>query len=590
MNLLNALKTIKIFSKQEPLIPLSTKWGEKVDYRHVLDEYPRPYLKRDSFMNLNGFWQYSITETKCFPQYFHEKILVPFSPEAPLSKVNIQLKPGEYLWYQKFILLQRKENKKTILHFGAVDQIAEIYINQENIYTHVGGYLPFEIDITKYVQEGINDITVCVQDKSEHGYHAKGKQRLKRGGMYYTAQSGIWQTVWIEEVPLTYIKDVKIVPDFDHSQILLTIFLNQATDENIIIEIDGQDKLEVSSSKKVINQTIKISNKIAWSPENPHLYNIKITTRDDEVTSYFAMRCFTIENDENNIPRICLNHQPIFMNGVLDQGYWPDGLYTAPSDEALIYDIKMMKELGFNTIRKHIKIEAARWYYHCDRLGMIVWQDMVNSGFRYHPLIVTYLPTVFKCMRKNFSDKHKYLLSRFDKNSRQEFIRECKNTVDYLSHFPCISTWVLFNEGWGQFETAKLTDYLRQVDPTRLIDSASGWFDQKCGDFRSEHHYFDKPKIIADKRAFVISEYGGLTYRVKDHVSSNRIYGYQNYEDINEYQNNYHLLFEQMIKPLIYQGLCGAIYTQLSDIEDEINGLLTYDRKVCKLKKDSNGQ
>lgn len=590
MNLLNALKTIKIFSKQEPLIPLSTKWGEKVDYRHVLDEYPRPYLKRDSFMNLNGFWQYSITETKCFPQYFHEKILVPFSPEAPLSKVNIQLKPGEYLWYQKFILLQRKENKKTILHFGAVDQIAEIYINQENIYTHVGGYLPFEIDITKYVQEGINDITVCVQDKSEHGYHAKGKQRLKRGGMYYTAQSGIWQTVWIEEVPLTYIKDVKIVPDFDHSQILLTILLNQATDENIIIEIDGQDKLEVSSSKKVINQTIKISNKIAWSPENPHLYNIKITTRDDEVTSYFAMRCFTIENDENNIPRICLNHQPIFMNGVLDQGYWPDGLYTAPSDEALIYDIKMMKELGFNTIRKHIKIEAARWYYHCDRLGMIVWQDMVNSGFRYHPLIVTYLPTVFKCMRKNFSDKHKYLLSRFDKNSRQEFIRECKNTVDYLSHFPCISTWVLFNEGWGQFETAKLTDYLRQVDPTRLIDSASGWFDQKCGDFRSEHHYFDKPKIIADKRAFVISEYGGLTYRVKDHVSSNRIYGYQNYEDINEYQNNYHLLFEQMIKPLIYQGLCGAIYTQLSDIEDEINGLLTYDRKVCKLKKDSNGQ
>lgn len=590
MNLLNALKTIKIFSKQEPLIPLSTKWGEKVDYRHVLDEYPRPYLKRDSFMNLNGFWQYSITETKCFPQYFHEKILVPFSPEAPLSKVNIQLKPGEYLWYQKFILLQRKENKKTILHFGAVDQIAEIYINQENIYTHVGGYLPFEIDITKYVQEGINDITVCVQDKSEHGYHAKGKQRLKRGGMYYTAQSGIWQTVWIEEVPLTYIKDVKIVPDFDHSQILLTIFLNQATDENIIIEIDGQDKLEVSSSKKVINQTIKISNKIAWSPENPHLYNIKITTRDDEVTSYFAMRCFTIENDENNIPRICLNHQPIFMNGVLDQGYWPDGLYTAPSDEALIYDIKMMKELGFNTIRKHIKIEAARWYYHCDRLGMIVWQDMVNSGFRYHPLIVTYLPTVFKCMRKNFSDKHKYLLSRFDKNSRQEFIRECKNTVDYLSHFPCISTWVLFNEGWGQFETAKLTDYLRQVDPTRLIDSASGWFDQKCGDFRSEHHYFDKPKIIADKRAFVISEYGGLTYRVKDHVSSNRIYGYQNYEDINEYQNNYHLLFEQMIKPLICQGLCGAIYTQLSDIEDEINGLLTYDRKVCKLKKDSNGQ
>lgn len=586
MKLLNAIKTINIFQKKEPLIPLYTKWGKEIDYRHVLEEYPRPYLKRDNYLNLNGFWQYSITTTKCYPQYFHNKILVPFSPESLLSQVNKQLKPDEYLWYQRFVILEKKPNTRLILHFGAVDQIAEIYVNHEKIYCHVGGYLPFEVDITKYINNGINDFTVCVQDKSDHSYHAKGKQRLKRGGMYYTAQSGIWQTVWLEEVPEVYIKDVKIVPDFDNDEISMTIIFNQASDQLIKVKIEGEEEISFSSTGKIIDKKIKITNKKPWSPDTPYLYTLTITTNNDKVDSYFAMRTFTIENDKDNIPRVCLNHKPIFMHGVLDQGYWSDGLYTAPSDKALVYDIETIKKLGFNTIRKHIKIETARWYYHCDRLGIIVWQDMVNSGSPYHPLIVTYLPTLFKSLRKRTSDKHRYLLARNDKINRQEFINECKETINYLSHFPCISTWVLFNEGWGQFDTVELTKYLRTLDPTRLIDSASGWFDQNCGDFRSEHYYFDKPKIIPDKRAFVISEYGGYAYQVKNHVSTNNIYGYQNYDSKEQFQKEYQELLNSTIFPLIEKGLCGAIYTQLSDIEDEINGLLTYDREVCKLDID----
>lgn len=583
MNIINALKTINLFNKKEPLIPLYTKWGEQIDYKNVLQEYPRPYLIRNHYLNLNGYWQYAITTTKCFPQYFYGKILVPFSPESILSTVNKQLKPDEYLWYQRFIVLKKNEQKRYLLHFGAVDQTAEVFINEQLIFQHIGGYLPFEIDITDQIKNGLNDITLCIQDKSDKSFHAKGKQRLKRGGMYYTAQSGIWQTVWIEEVSQTYIQDVKIVPDYDNSQIDLTIKLNQPTNDPIEIKIEDQQPIIINEKKKIINKIIKIDKLKPWSPDSPYLYDIIIKTSQDEVKSYFAMRVFSIEKDEHNLPRICLNHEPIFLNGVLDQGYWSDGLYTAPSDEALIHDIKKMKELGFNMIRKHIKIESARWYYHCDRLGMIVWQDMVNSGHRYHTWFVTYLPTLLKSKRKKTSDKHRYLLSRHDKSSRDEFIYECKKTIDHLSHFPCISTWVLFNEGWGQFDTVNLTKMIKDIDPTRLVDSASGWFDQNCGDFRSEHHYFDKPKIIPDHRAFVISEYGGYAHQIKNHISSKTIYGYQVFDELNNYQQSFQELLNNTIFPLIKDGLCAAIYTQLSDIEDEINGILTYDRKVCKL-------
>lgn len=579
MNLIDALKTVRLFEEKEQLKPLQTRWGKELNNQHVLEEYPRPQMIRKNHLILNGYWNYAITTHKNFPNKFDGKILVPFSPECSLSTVNRQLQPNEYLWYERELLIS--SHQRCLLHFGAVDQIADIYINHQHVFHHIGGYLPFGIDITDYLNDD-NIISVCVQDLSDTSYHSIGKQRLKRGGMYYTAQSGIWQTVWLEYVPQTYIQDVKIIPNYDHDSIDITVFLNLPAHE-IHFKLDNEE-IRIVDHNQIIHHTLKIKDKKAWSPEHPYLYTITISTQDDEVECYFAMRTFTIENDKNNVPRICLNHEPIFMHGVLDQGYWPDGLYTAPSDEALIYDIKTMKSLGFNMIRKHIKIEPARWYYHCDRLGMIVWQDMVNGGTSYHPWFVTYLPTLIGWTKKHISDRHTRLLSRHNKIGQGEFIHECEETVNHLSHFPCISTWVLFNEAWGQFKTNELTKHLRQLDSTRLIDSTSGWYDQNCGDFRSEHHYFDEPKIIDDPRVFVLSEYGGYACQIKDHHSVDRVYGYKVFTTIEDLSTAYQQLLDKTIYPLIEKGLCASVYTQVSDIEEEVNGLLTYDREICKLK------
>ncbi len=581
MQLLNAIKTVRLFQEKENLISLWTRWGKSLDKKHILQEYPRPQMKRDNYQMLNGLWDYCFSKTTTFPDAFEGKILVPFSPESQLSQVERQLQPDEYLWYQTSLDVSPSCNKRCLLHFGAVDQIADVYINQLLMEHHVGGYLPFTIDITDALKEKDNLLTVCVQDLSDTSYHSKGKQRLNRGGMYYTAQSGIWQSVWLEWVPRNYIQDVKIIPDYDHDQIKVSIIWSDIAPSNIQMIVSHQNPVSFIEPHNCY--ILPIENKQSWSPDHPYLYSLQIKTEHDEVECYFAMRIYTIEKDQNNIPRVCLNHQPIFMNGVLDQGYWPDGLYTAPADEALIYDIQTMKNLGFNMIRKHIKIEPSRWYYHCDRLGMIVWQDMVNGGDPYHTWFITWMPSVLSWTKKHISDKHSYLLSRKNQKGKDEWILECQKTIEHLSHFPCISTWVLFNEAWGQFQTKELTQYIRQLDETRFIDSASGWFDQHCGDFRSEHHYFDKPQIIPDKRAFVISEYGGYACPVASHMSVSKVYGYGAYENLEDFSKAYHELFKQTIAPLIKQGLCGAVYTQVSDIEEEVNGLLTYDREICKL-------
>ncbi|MEG0366444.1 MAG: glycoside hydrolase family 2 TIM barrel-domain containing protein [Coprobacillus sp.] len=582
MNLIDAIKTVRLFEEKEQLKPLQTRWGKVLDEKHVLEEYPRPQMIRKNYLNLNGFWNYTITNNKNIPKQFDGKILVPFSPECSLSTVNRQLQPNEYLWYERELPITTE--KRCLLHFGAVDQIADVYINHQHVFHHIGGYLPFDIDITDNLKSEHNIVTVCVQDLSDTSYHSKGKQRLKRGGMYYTAQSGIWQTVWLEQVPETYIHDVKIIPNYDNDCIDIMVTLNHPA-HHIYFKLENEE-FSLDNDNQIIHHTLKIKNKISWTPDNPYLYPIKILTQDDEVECYFAMRTYTIEKDQNNIPRICLNHEPIFMHGVLDQGYWPDGLYTAPSDEALIYDIESMKSLGFNMIRKHIKIEPARWYYHCDRLGMIVWQDMVNGGTPYHTLFITWMPSVLSWTKKHISDKHIRLLSRHNKESQKEFIYECEQTIQHLSHFPCISTWILFNEAWGQFKTKELTEYLHQLDPTRLIDSTSGWYDQNCGDFRSEHHYFDEPKFIDDHRVFVLSEYGGYACQIKDHHSVDKVYGYKVFTTSRDFSKAYKQLLDQTVYPLINQGLCAAVYTQVSDIEEEVNGLLTYDREICKLKKE----
>lgn len=597
MNLLSAIKSVRLFSKKEALIPLMTKWGEQLDPSHVLEEYPRPQMVRDNYLILNGYWNYAITSAKNRPSGYEGQILVPFSPEAPLSGVNRQLKPDEKLLCERELPLASvpDDGSRCILHFGAIDQFARVFVNGQPTVSHIGGYLPFSADITDLLKKGRNLLTVQIEDRSDTSYHSFGKQKLNRGGMFYTAQSGIWQTVWLEWVPEIYITDLKLTPHLDKETVHVTLHLNRPLPVSAgcdtvvchVLDADGEivskgactnhsDSLTEYSCYCDVNDTH------VWTPDTPYLYHMKIYAGDDEVTGYFAMRTYSVEPDEGGTPRFCLNHEPLFLNGVLDQGYWPDGLYTAPSDEALIFDIKTMKDLGFNLIRKHAKIECARWYYHCDRLGMIVWQDMVNGG-GYRAPFMTWLPALFPSFKIHFCDRLYPLLCRKNPHGREEFIRECQEAVEALGCFPCISTWVIFNEGWGQFDSKKLTKMFRELDGTRLIDSASGWFDRRQGDFKSEHNYFDKQFVSPDKRAFVISEYGGYACQIKNHISTNTIYGYKVFHSPEAFRDAFHKLMDDEIEPLKEKGLCGAIYTQVSDIEEEVNGLLTYDRKICKL-------
>ena len=565
---------------------LKTKWADNINEKNVLGEYPRPLMRRKSYVNLNGVWKYAIKDTKGFPKKMNGDILVPFSPEAALSGVGRQLKPDEFLWYKRSLPeeIRPEAGNRWLLHFGAVDQCAVVYVNGKKQGKHVGGYLPFSFDVTDALQEERNILTIKVKDYSDTYYYSRGKQKLENGGMFYTAQSGIWQTVWMEKVPEYHIKDLKITPLYDQSSVMIQL-------EDVAGRKDIDYDVTVTARTiwplKTAGRTgrpcmVRIPHMRNWSPEDPFLYDVHIKMGNDSVESYFAMRKIEVKNDKNGIPRIFLNNKPYFQKGVLDQGYWPDGLYTAPSDEALIYDIQTMKNLGFNMIRKHVKVETARWYYHCDRLGMIVWQDMVNGGTYYAPFM-TWLPALFPKFKLHTSDRIHPLFGRKNVHGREEFIRECKDTVTALKAFPCISTWVIFNEGWGQFDSKKLTALFRELDDTRLIDSASGWFDRRQGDFKSEHNYFAKQFVTPSDRAFVISEYGGYTCQGKGHTCSGKTYGYKICSSQEEFQAAYHKLMSEEIDPLKEQGLCGAVYTQLSDIEDEINGLMTYDREVCKL-------
>lgn len=598
MNMKEALRSAHLFSKKESVSSLSTIWGEQLDPSHVLEEYPRPQLVRDSYINLNGYWDYTIyCANKKHPEEMHGRILVPFSPEAPLSGVHYQLQPKDLLICQRMLPnLERPFDKaRCILHFGAVDQFCHVYLNETLITTHLGGYLPFSVDITDYLEAENNLLSLHIQDDSDTSYQSVGKQKLKRGGMFYTAQSGIWQTVWLEWVPPVYISDLKITPHLDKETIQVCVGLNSpgikccgcVSVACYVYKADGSmvsKSICTNSSNGICQYSCycDVDDPHPWTPDDPYLYTIKITAGSDEVTSYFAMRHFSVEKDTKGFPRFCLNHEPLFLKGVLDQGYWPDGLYTAPSDDALIYDIQTMKNLGFNLLRKHAKIEPARWYYHCDRIGMIVWQDIVNGG-HYSAPIMTWLPTLFPMLRTKLTDKLHFLLGRRSANGREQFTQECRNTIQALQSFPCISTWGIFNEGWGQFDSKRLTKLFHQLDPSRLIDTASGWFDRGQGDFKSEHIYFTKQYVVPDERAYIISEFGGYACPILGHLSTNKIHGYKIYKNLSDFQKAYHHLINNEITPLIEEGLCGAIYTQVSDIEDEINGILTYDRKVCKL-------
>ena len=610
---------------------LYTRWGRDLDPQNVLMEYPRPLLKRGSYINLNGYWDYAFTKKFNKPEQYNGQILVPFSPEAVLSGVSRQLKPDEYLWYRRTFTLEKWTNQKTgrrlILHFGAVDQACVVYVNGQKAARHTGGYLSFEADITAQIRDGENELTVAVKDLSDTSYHARGKQRLERGGMFYTAQSGIWQTVWMEEVPEKYIANIEAEADLESSAVRIRV--SEAENPGSGVSVNGQaahtgapsDEEGAESSQAGHPITIQIRHPglytdndspesknqpntqqmcsasgitgdwveipipdiRPWTCENPYLYFFTVTMGEDRAESYFAMRKFSIEKDEDGIPRICLNGKVQFQNGVLDQGYWPDGLYTAPSDEALIFDITEMKKSGFNMVRKHIKIEPQRWYWHCDRLGLVVWQDMVNGGGAYQYWFVTYLATVMSWRGITIKDNHPWLLARRDKAGRAEFVREMKETIRILKGHPSIGTWVIFNEGWGQFQTEALTRIAKEEDPSRLIDAASGWFDQGGGDLQSVHNYFFKLKVRPEKeRAAVLSEIGGHTYREPGHSACEELYGYGACRDKETLGKAYRDLTDK-VRALIPQGLCASVYTQWTDIEEEINGVYTWDREVRKI-------
>ena len=595
MRLKDALANIHKEHADDTLIHLTTVWGEKLDKENIWQEYPRPQMQREHFQMLHGEWDYAIVPQS--EEYSFEsqgKILVPFSPEAYLSGVGRQLQPNEYLWYQRALTFtkeecQRKEKKeRCILHFDAVDQQAVVYVNDIEVAKHYGGYLPFEVDITEYISDAPCTLKVRVQDDSDTSYHTRGKQTLKRGGMFYTAQSGIWQSVWYEWVPENYVRKLKITPDYDSAYVKIQI---DSTTRFDTLQINLEDKeaqyevLEVSEDGKQQLVLKFTDGKFkSWSPEEPYLYGFTLKADSDEIRSYFAMRSFTVEKDEKGIPRFCLNHKSYFLNGLLDQGYWPDGLMTAPCDEAFIYDIELAKKTGFNMIRKHIKIEPLRWYYHCDRMGMIVWQDMVNGGTTYNMMWACYMPTGLPILGRVIKDNLYGIFARKSEEGRRLWEEECKGTVEHLYNVPSISTWVPFNEAWGQFDAARVAEDVKSQDPTRTVDHASGWFDQKAGDFNSVHNYFRKLKVEKDeKRAFVISEYGGYACHISGHSSVERIFGYKKFDTLGDLSNAYHELYEGQVLPLVKQGLSGVVYTQLSDVEEEVNGLVTYDRKVLLL-------
>lgn len=589
MKVKEMIGALQLNRKDKKTNQLYTVWGENFDKNHILEEYPRPQLERKQYMILNGAYEYAITKSGQKPEKYDGTILVPFSPETALSGVGRQLQPDEYLWYRKsFFIDEMIPGHRLLLHFGACDERSLVYINGQEAGGHSGGYQAFSFDVTESVRAGENVLQVCVRDKSDTSYHGRGKQKLKNGGMFYTAQSGIWQTVWCEWVPEVYVRRLWIKPLYDDSDVSFCFDLQAIKgQEKVPCEIQILDKDEVVSEIKTAYSgeeiRLHLSHKKSWTPDSPFLYHVRIKLGEDEIKSYFGMRMFSVEPDKDGIMRLCLNHIPYFQKGVLDQGYWPESLMTPPSDEAMIYDILIAKQLGFNMIRKHCKIEPMRWYYHCDRLGMLVWQDMINGGGAYHLFYTTYMPTVFRAMRRIKDSNYSYT-SRKNKKGRMEWKKECMETIEQLYNCPCICTWVLFNEGWGQFDAHENTRMVLNRDNSRWIDAHSGWFDQEAGDMKSEHIYFFDLIMKRDKRPYALSEYGGIAFPVKNHCYSSDFFGYENYDGQKDFIQACRK-YQAKIRKLKAEGLCASVYTQLTDIEEEVNGLMTYDRRVIKIDK-----
>ena len=527
-----------------------------------MTDYPRPQMERGSFIDLCGTWDYAITDTLRRPQVWDGGILVPFSPEAPASGVGRTLLPGQVLWYRREVTFPWEEGR-VLLQFGAVDQIAVVWCNGREVGSHYGGYAPFAVDITDTLTADRHaELIIGVQDDSESSELGHGRQRLQSGGSWHAAQSGIWQPVWAECVPERYIRSLRITPRFDESVVEIT------AEPGGVVHFQGQSY--------PCPARIPVPGFIPWSPETPHLYRFTVTYLDDEVKSYFAMRKFSVENG-----RLCLNGKPYFHNGVLDQGFSPEGFYTFASDEAMQRDISLAKSMGFNTIRKHMKTEPARWYYHCDRLGMLVWQDIPAGGGPWSRAAVT----APYGQRHRRDDRYR-LFGRDDPVGRKRFLHEMGEIITSLYNCPCIALWTLFHEGWGQFDAAEAARFVHDtLDDTRTIDHASGWHDQGIGPVRSDHARFSRYRWRADDkgRAVILSEFGGCSLRIWGHAHNDSDPGYSGCVDAADLERQLRALYAKQIMPARRAGLSAAIYAQLTDVEDDLSGLVTGDRQVVKL-------
>ena len=561
---------------------IKTKWGNNLKPENVWKEYPRPQLERKDWLNLNGIWHYSITDIDSKkPEKFDQNILVPFCLESSLSGVMKPLNETQILWYYKEFEIPKKwKDKNIIIHFNAVDWKSELYINDDKIGEHYGGYSEFNFDITKNLKTGKNKIILKVWDPSDTGYQPIGKQCLDPKVIWYTSISGIWQTVWLEPVNKQYIQKLEINNNYDNKEIKINCLLN--TEEKLPLEMSLIYKEKEILKQKGISNTeiaLKISeeNFHPWSPNEPNLYIIKIEIFDesnkliDSILSYTTIRKIEQRKDENGYYRIYLNNKPLFNMGTLDQGYWPDGLYTPPSEEAMIYDINKLKELGFNTIRKHVKIEPYRYYYHCDKIGMLIWQDM-PSGDRK--------PNSWEYHHLNTGDDVKR-----SEESKNNYYHEWSEIIDNLKFFQCIIIWIPFNEAWGQFDTEKVVNFTHNKDPTRLINAASGGNHRICGNFLDLHHYPEPSQYLkVDNLINILGEFGGLGLDIKGHTWKGDNWGYRTFKTKEEITEKY----EEYINLIInsFKGFSAAIYTQTTDVEIEINGLITYDRAEMKIIED----
>ncbi|MBM6843236.1 glycoside hydrolase family 2 protein [Phocaeicola plebeius] len=558
---------------------ISTQWSEQVNPDNVLPEYPRPIMERTEWKNLNGLWDYAIIEKgKHFPSVFDGKILVPFAVESSLSGVAKTVGAEKELVYRRsFDVPSSWKGKRVLLHFGAVDWKTDVWVNDVKVGSHTGGFTPFSFDITEALQGKNNTLMVKVWDPTDKGYQPRGKQVSRPEGIWYTPVTGIWQTVWLEPASESYIQDLRITPDIDNSLLSLKALVKDATSKDLVeVKVfDGQQL--VAQGKSINGECVQVAmpeNAKLWSPESPFLYTLKVSLKQngklvDEVSSYAAMRKYSSKRDANGIVRLELNNKPLFQFGPLDQGWWPDGLYTAPTDEALLYDIQKTKDFGFNMIRKHIKVEPARWYTYCDKLGIIVWQDMPSGD------------------RNPEWQNRKYFEGTEMKRSAESeacYRKEWKEIMDALYSYPCIGTWIPFNEAWGQFKTPEIVEWTKQYDPTRLVNPASGGNHYTCGDMLDLHNYPAPELYLYDaQRATVLGEYGGIGWVVQGHIwEPDRNWGYIQFNSSKEVTDEY-VKYAEKLYDLIPRGFSAAVYTQTTDVEVEVNGLMTYDRKVIKL-------